>query len=460
MFQTLRARLAFWHAMIFAGMAVIIFAIAYQTAANQLLASLSDELHDTAVEFADLYRNGGIRDLREEVASESLSHDGDRFFARYLDADGKILMVNHPRTWTHALPSPDLHGPALQWFDLIINDGGERARMLALRSHDGGWIQVGMSLQTYDVQLQQIITIFVWSLLLLVLVGMLVGWLQVRHVLSGVDQIRRTAMEIGDGELDRRLVLDRHGRELVELADGFNTMLDRIQRLLGEMRDVSDHIAHDLRTPVARIRGMAESALMTRGEDSADGEALALIIEESDRLSAMINTMLEIAQTDSGVTALEKQTVDLVTLLRDAYELFLPVAEDAGLEVTLAIDDKVLLLDGDAGRLQRLIANLLDNAIKFTPAGGHISCAARKRERMIELVISDSGTGISAEAMPHIFDRFYRADNSRSMPGNGLGLSYAQSIVRAHGGRIEIVSECGQGTTVFVRFPAGFPGQG
>ncbi|TLS78330.1 HAMP domain-containing histidine kinase [Mariprofundus erugo] len=453
MFQTLRSRLAFWHALIFAGMAVVIFVIAYQTVANQLLASLSEELHDTAVEFSDLYRTGGIRDLREEVASESLSHDGDRFFARYLDAAGNTLMVNHPRTWTHPLPLPDLQGVALQWFDIIINDGGERARMLALRSHDGGWIQVGMSLQTYDTQLRQIIRIFVWSLLVLVLVGMLVGWLQVRHVLAGVDQIRRTAMEIGEGDLDHRLVLDRHGRELVELADGFNTMLDRIQRLLGEMRDVSDHIAHDLRTPVARIRGMAESALMTRGEYAPDGEALALIIEESDRLSAMINTMLEIAQTDSGVTTLKKQTVDFSGLLQDACELFLPVAEDAGIDVTLVAGEQPLLLDGDAGRLQRLIANLLDNAIKFTPRGGRITCAAGIVDGWIELVIRDSGSGISDEALPHIFDRFYRADHSRSTPGNGLGLSYAQSIVRAHGGGIEITSVYGEGTTVVVRLP-------
>ena len=451
MFQTLRSRVSLWHTLIFVMMALIIFAIAYKTAANQLLTSLSEDLHDTAVEFSDLYRNGGIKDLREEVASESLSHDGDRFFARYLNAEGQTVMANHPESWTRPLPKPDLSGKELQWFDIEINDAGDMARLLALHNPGQGWMQVGMSLQAYNTQLNRIIRIFAWSLLMVVAVGTMAGWWQVRHVLAAVDQVRRTAMEISEGELDRRLVLDGHGQELVELADVFNTMLDRIQKLLGEMRDVSDHIAHDLRTPVARIRGIAESGLMTNKAAAVEKhEALAAIIEESDRLSAMINTMLEIAQTESGVVPLESAAVDVVYLLREAYDLFLPMAEDAGVDMFIKVEDEPLQIMGDAVRLQRLIANLLDNAIKFTPAGGYISCCARKQNAVVQLVVADTGAGIEDYALPHIFERFYRADNSRSTPGNGLGLSYAKSIARAHGGDIRIESRYGHGTTVTV----------
>ena len=454
MFRTLRFRLTFWHTVIFAAMAIVVFGIAYQTTSNQLLTSLDESMQDTAVEFSDLYRVGGIKDLHTEVASESLSHDGDRFFARYLNAEGQTIMVNRPSSWTRPLPKPDLHGKQMQWLNVAINDADETARLLALRSFDGGWIQIGMSLKDYHTQLGQIIRIFAWSLMVVVAVGVLTGWWQVRHVLAAVDQVRRTAVEIGEGELDRRLVLDGHGEELVELADVFNTMLDRIQKLLGEMRDVSDHVAHDLRTPVARIRGMAESSLTTNQQETGSRhEALAAIIEECDRLSALINTMLEIAQTDSGLTHLEVESVDIAELLREAHDLFLPVAEDAGIDMQITADAGPLRVPGDATRLQRLIANLLDNAIKFTPAGGHISCAVCRRGSAIELTVSDTGIGISTVALSHIFERFYRADNSRSTPGNGLGLSYAKSIVGAHRGNIRIDSRDGQGTSVIVELP-------
>ena len=455
MFRTLRFRSTLWHTLIFAMMALIIFAIAYRAAASQLMAALSADIEDTAVEFSDLYQSGGISGLREEVASESLSHDSGHFFARYFNAAGEAVLVNRPASWLAPLPLPALHGADKQWFDIVVNAESDSARILSVRTGDGGWIQVGVSLQGYYTQLQQIIRLFGWSLIFVVIAGVLTGWWQVRHVLAGVDQVRRTAMEIGQGDLDRRLVLDGHGQELVELADVFNTMLGRIQHLLGEMRDVSDHIAHDLRTPVARIRGIAESTLMQ--QNSAAGgkeEALAVIVEESDRLSAMINTMLEIAQTDSGVALLESAPVDIAALLREAHDLFLPVAEDADIDMIVESGAAPILLTGDAVRLQRMIANLLDNAIKLTPPGGRITCSAGMTNDGVELLISDTGIGISTTALPHLFERFYRGDNSRSKPGNGLGLSYARSIARAHGGEIRIASNPGQGSVVTVTLPA------
>jgi len=159
-FDTLRFRLAFWHALIYSIMALVIFVIAYQTAADQLLASINADLQDTAVEFSDLYHSGGIQDLRTEVASESRSHDGNGFFARYLDAGGHTVMNNHPAAWTHPIPKPDLHGASLQWFDVVINDAGDTARVLAIHNPDQGWMQIGQSLHAYQTHLSEIIRFF------------------------------------------------------------------------------------------------------------------------------------------------------------------------------------------------------------------------------------------------------------------------------------------------------------
>ncbi len=238
------------------------------------------------------------------------------------------------------------------------------------------------------------------------------------------------------------------------LADAFNVMLDKIQQLLGEMRDVSDNIAHDLRTPVTRIRGMAEAALMaSSGDDCENQQTLAEVIDECDRLSMMINTMLEIAQSDSGALRLERKPVDMAALLHEVCDLFSPVAEDADIDLKLELNAAHLMVSGDQSRLQRLMANLVDNAIKFSPAGSRIRLTAYREGETICLFVIDSGIGIPEKDMAHIFDRFYRSDRSRSTPGNGLGLSYAKSIATAHGGDIQIQSQPGSSTSVRVTLP-------
>jgi len=435
-------------------MALGIFGFAYITVSNQLLASLTEDLQDTALEFLDLYRTGGIKTLQAEIDRESLSHGNDRFFTRYINATGQTLIKSLPKTWVFPLPEPDVTKAGTQWFEVAVNQRGELAKLAVIPTQDHGWIQIGLSLDEHEAQLQKIRQGFGLALLVIVVIGIMTGWWQVRRVLTGVDQIRRAAIDIGEGDFDRRLILEGHGQELADLADAFNGMLDRIQRLLGEMRDVSDNIAHDLRTPITRIHGLAEAGLMASADGSSErGETLGAIISECHHLAGMINTMLEIAQTDSGIMRLERKPVDMGGLLHDACDLFTPVAEDASIELKLKLDAPHLLVMGDKPRLQRLIANLVDNAIKFSPQGGCVMLAACQDGKEIRLFVNDTGMGISVEDMPHIFDRFYRSDQSRSTPGNGLGLSYAKSIAKAHGGDIHINSQYGRGTKVTLILP-------
>jgi len=455
MFKTLHFRLTLSYAAIFGCLAILVFGFAYLTVSKQLLAAIGEDLQDTAAEFSDLYRTRGVQALQAEINREATSHGKDNFAALYLNGSGKASIKNIPNSWSFPLPKPRMEIKSVQWFDAPINDLGETAKFIATPMINNGWLLLGLSLREYDTQMRNIRAAFGWMLLVIVLAGIGTGWWQVRRALAGVDRVRKAAIEIGDGAFDQRLELEGHGQELIDLAEAFNTMLDRIQKLIGEMRDVSDNIAHDLRSPLARIRGIAEAGLMSAGADSPpeNREALATVINECDRLTSMINTMLEIAQTDAGLINQQQERIDLVMLLHDACELFQPVAEDAGMKLTIDAPDCALLVTGNKARLQRAIANLIDNALKFSHEEGHIRLIAEADGNLVRTHIRDHGIGISADDRAHIFERFYRSDLSRSKPGNGLGLSYAMSIIRSHGGTIDVTGTPGGGSTFTVRLP-------
>jgi signal transduction histidine kinase len=218
------------------------------------------------------------------------------------------------------------------------------------------------------------------------------------------------------------------------------------------MREMTDNLAHDLRSPVARIRAAAEMALANGGE-KMQWEALASdTTEECDRLLEMINTTLDIAEAESGAAKLRSSEVDLVDIVADACELFQTVAEDKKIELITELPEHCSL-QGDLQRLQRVVANILDNALKYTPAGGRVTISLSDDGPRVRLLITDTGVGISPEELPRIFQRFYRCDWSRSEYGNGLGLSLAMAFVRAHGGDITARSSPGEGSTFTVVFP-------
>jgi signal transduction histidine kinase len=177
------------------------------------------------------------------------------------------------------------------------------------------------------------------------------------------------------------------------------------------------------------------------------------VVEESDRLVGMINTMLELAHTESGIADFSMEPVDVGQVLRDAYELFQPVAEDEGIRFEIDLPQEALIVSGDVTRLQRVLANLLDNAIKYTEAGGRVRLEAKRNKPDVTVSVIDSGIGISGADLPHIFERFYRHDRSRSTPGSGLGLTLALAFARAHGGDITVTSAPGEGATFTVTLP-------
>jgi heavy metal sensor kinase len=313
-------------------------------------------------------------------------------------------------------------------------------------------MQIGRSLKDDEKLLEIVRETFIMTLVMLMLPATLIGWFMARRALRGVEEVTSTVMEIANGRLDLRVPVKARGDEIERLATAFNAMLDRIRALIAGMREITDNIAHDLRSPITRIRGTAEMTLASTSMGDDQSSLATSTIEECDHLLEMINTMLDITETEAGAAELRSENVNLSELSQDACELFAPMAEDKGITVVAETDPDVEVT-GDRQRLQRMMANLLDNAIKYTPVGGRISVSVRGSAETVILAVSDTGIGIAEQDFPRIFERFYRGDRSRSRAGSGLGLSLARAIVLAHSGSIAVSSSPGKGSTFAVTLP-------
>jgi signal transduction histidine kinase len=253
--------------------------------------------------------------------------------------------------------------------------------------------------------------------------------------------------------MDTRVQSPQTGDELDELATLFNGMLEKIEALINGMRDSLDNVAHDLRTPMTRLRGIAEIALRSDQNLEICREALADCVEESERILTMLNTLMDISEAETGAMKLDLESMNVSALIEGVAELYRYVAEDKGILIhTKASND--LCLTADPNRMRQILANLLDNAIKYTPTGGRIDMEAHHRGEKIIILVKDTGIGIYPEELPRIWDRLYRGDQSRSQKGLGLGLSLVKAIVRAHKGQIEVLSEPGKGSNFIISLPS------
>ncbi len=336
---------------------------------------------------------------------------------------------------------------------LALPGRSRKARVAYLR-YPNGMTMVGVySLEDIDRLMGEYRRVLALAFSVVLVVGGGLGYFIARRAMSGVRRVTQTAMSIDKGELGRRVGAGFHGREIADMAHAFNRMLDRIEALVRELGDTTNNIAHDLRSPITRIRGLAETTLASNPSNEELRNMGAETISECDRLIEMINTMLEIAQIDSGLTPIGDSRVDMVELVRQAVDLLGPVAEDKHQSLEFTHSEPHLEVQGSLNGLQRMVANLLDNAIKFTPAQGCVRVSLTSQDSQAILRIEDNGIGIEAEKLPHIFERFYRGDESRSTAGNGLGLSLAQATARSHKGDIHVTSTPRQGSTFTVTLP-------
>jgi heavy metal sensor kinase len=289
----------------------------------------------------------------------------------------------------------------------------------------------------------------------------LAGYLLARQALRPVERLRRQTCQITADRLDRRLEVANPRDELSRLAVTINDMIGRLERSFAEVRRFTADASHELRTPLTAIRAEAEVALGRPGVAPEQQALLSSILEECERLTRLTDELLALSREDAGIAPQESEPVDLAALVAGVAETMRPLAEAKGVRLD-AGQPATARIRGDAARLRQVFYNLLDNAIKYTPEGGTVEVRVEARDGRVVAGVRDSGVGIPAEHLPHVFDRFYRVDRARSREqgGTGLGLSIARSIVTAHGGSIELQSAAGRGTTARVVLPQDAGAQG
>ncbi len=282
----------------------------------------------------------------------------------------------------------------------------------------------------------------------------LLGWFLAGKALDPVNSVAETAQRITHSNLDMQIPVRQAGDELDRLIEAFNHMMTRLDCSFEQIRQFSTDVSHELRTPLTVVRGQLEVALFTAQNVEQYREAMAEALEGVDRLSNIVRALLMLSQAESGQVALQKTQVDFAELVRDLVDQHQIPAEAQG--VRLAADlPRGCMIHADRTQLERLLSNLLGNAIKYTPAGGSVKVSLRPEHERVQLIVEDTGVGIAPDHLPHIFDRFYRVPSADPEKGLGLGLSFVAWIVKAHGGTIEVESELQKGTRFIVSLPAG-----
>jgi heavy metal sensor kinase len=312
-------------------------------------------------------------------------------------------------------------------------------------------IRVAAPLSTDEHELQELTATLLVTGLLAMAAAVAGGYFLARRALAPVERMAQTAHEISVKRLDGRIEVANSQDELGRLAVTFNDMIGRLERSFAEMQQFTADAAHELRTPITIIRSEAEVALRSNRSPDEYRKSLESLLEEAQRLTQLADQLLYLCREDARIDKNEFPELQLDDLIRHVAEHLGALAQAKDIELS-ASDLASCRIRGDAERLRRLLFNLFDNALKYTPEKGRVTLKLNRVDGHAEIVITDTGAGIPAEHLPKVFNRFYRADPARQSGGTGLGLAICQAIVESHDGTIRLASDAGRGTTVTVRF--------
>ena len=451
-YNTLGFRLTFWYSAIFIvsslTLSIVSFAFVFST--------MRDHRKSIRVELAKyqaLVKAGGVQALEKVISQQGRPSQRRSFFVRIIAPGDKTIFLSNPRLWEEFHFIGNDGQTQGQWQYFTSNRDTTLLEVTSARLANNQTLQVGKRIQDREEILENFRDTLLATMIPMIIIGLGGGAFLAYRALRPIRALIHTTKSIVEtGRMDLRVPESNNQDELDELVRLFNSMLGRIEGLIKGMREALDNVAHDLRTPMTRLRGTAEMSLEAQSGQEQYKETMVTCIEESDRILTLLNSIMDISEAETGTMRLKLETVNLTQLISDIVELYQYVAEDNQIVVEIDCDEDISVR-ADLNRMRQVIANLLDNAIKYTPPGGRVMISVRREYEQTVVSMRDTGIGIPAEEITEIWSRLYRGDKSRSQPGLGLGLSLVKAIVRAHKGDVEVHSEPGVGSDFTISLP-------
>jgi signal transduction histidine kinase len=449
----LGVRLAVSYAVIFAASVAVIAAVAYLLLARSLTARDHALIRVKLADYGARFEQGGVAAVNRAVMAEQAAGGIDQVFVRLIGQNAEILLTSIPASWgAYALEELD-NGDG--WRIVPARGSPVHLEVAGVRLPDGTVLQVGRTTLERERFLRDVRALLGALLVVVILVGLAGGWALTWQAFTPVRDLLQTLRHITTtGQLSARVPVAAGRDVLSELGQVSNQMLGRIESLVTGMRGALDTVAHDLRTPIARLRGRAEQALLGPADLPSYREALEDTVEEADRVASLLTTVMDISEAEAGAMRLSREPVEVARVLGDTVDLYEDLAEDKGLTLTLAPGAEGLVVNADFPRLRQAVANLVDNAVKYTPPGGHVTIAARAEAGAVVIEVRDTGPGIPTDEQARVWERLYRGEAGRTERGLGLGLSLVKAVVEAHGGAVQVSSAPGRGATFRVTLPA------
>lgn len=424
-------RLALIYMALFGGSVLMLLTFIYWSTAGYMAKQADATIEAGIAGLAERYRTSGLSGLTNTISERVSRKPGGYSIYLLADDDLRPLAGNISR-WPPGRATQD------GWLDFRLEGEGwpagevHRARARAFQLRGGFHLLVGRDLHELQRTEQLIVRTLVWGLAITLILGLIGGSMMTRSLVRRIEAVNQTSREIMSGDLSRRIPMDHSGDDFDELAVNLNAMLDRIASLMEEVRRISDNIAHDLKTPLSRLKNSLELLGTGHAEDSQNRRVLIeQSIAEADGLLSTFNALLRIARIDSGERRAAFAVVDLQRLLHDVVEFYAPLAEDRQQNLTLSANTAAQV-PGDRDLLFQAFANLLDNAIKYTPPQGYIKVDLSLHNEQPWMTFTDSGPGIPEQERDKVLRRFYRLEQSRGTPGNGLGLSLVAAVAKLH----------------------------